>query len=190
MSEKKLIFIVFILVFALISLLFSLKDFAWFFNGRYIKYAFESETPEATIKYDVENSIEIKKIGIIAPLVIPDGSDPTLKTELNNGVVYFPESAIFGQSGQSIILGHSAPLNWPKIKYDWVFNDLSKLEIGDEIVVYFNNQKYTYKVIKNYIISKGEDLIGGNSKNTLVLMSCWPPGKDYKRVAVEAEIVD
>lgn len=190
MSERKFILAAFVFIFVVISLIFSWKDLSWFFNYHYISYAFGDEEPTAQPEAlsNVENSIEIPKIGIKAPLVIPDGKDPTLKNELNQGVAYYPESALPGEKGQTIILGHSAPPDWPKIKYDWVFNDLNKLEPGDEIFVYFNGKKNTYKVSKNYIINRGEELAKNTGKNTLVLMSCWPPGKDFKRMAVEAEL--
>lgn len=186
MGEKKFLFIVFLSVFALFFVFFSWSGISWFFNYHFIEYAFEKEEPKKTVS--IENSLEIKKISISVPLIIPDGTDPTLENELDQGVVYFPQSVLPGESGETIILGHSAPEGWPKIKYDWIFNDLDKLEPGDEIIVYFNNQKYVYKVAKNYIINKGEEIRSdaGDSKSILILMSCWPPGKDLKRLAVEA----
>jgi sortase A len=193
MSEKRFILIAILIVFVLISFVLNWKDLSWFFSYHYITYAFENEKPavKADEIYNIENSIEIEKIGIKAPLIIPNGSDVTLKTELNNGVVLYPQSVLPGEKGETIILGHSAPLNWPKIKYDWVFNDLNKLEIGDEIVVYFNNQKNVYKVTKNNIIERGEETPKSltNSINVLTLMSCWPPGKDSKRIAITAEAI-
>ena len=193
MSEKRFILIAILAVFVLVSFVLNWKDLSWFFSYHYITYAFENEKLESKGEtvYNVENSIEIGKIGIKAPLIIPDGTDPTLKKELNQGVVYYPDSVLPGENGETIILGHSAPSGWPKIKYDWVFNDLNKLEIGDEIVVYFNNQKNVYKVTKNNIIGRGEETSKSltNSTNVLTLMSCWPPGKDSKRIAITAEAV-
>lgn len=190
MSEKQFILISVLVIFILISLFLNIKDLAWFFDYHYINYAFESEKPtvQPETTYNIENSIVIDKIGIKAPLIIPDGSDPTLKTELNEGVVYFPGSALPGEKGETILLGHSAPANWPKIKFDWIFNDLSKLEPGDIITVYFDGKKYEYKVIKNNIIGRGEDTLKDSANNNvLTLMSCWPPGKDSKRIAITAE---
>lgn len=195
MSEKRFILVAILVVFVLISSVLNWKDLSWFFNYHYIAYAFENDEPVTVSQnkdvYNIENSIEIEKIGISAPLIIPNGSDATLKTELNKGVVLYPQSVLPGEKGETIILGHSAPLGWPKIKYDWVFNDLNKLEIGDEIVVYFNGEKNVYKVTENNIIGRGENTPKNltNSTNILTLMSCWPPGKDSKRIAITAEAV-
>ncbi len=111
--------------------------------------------------------------------------------DLDAGVVYYPGSVYPGQQGQIVILGHSAPVGWPKIKHDWVFTDLDKLMPGDTILIDLNNKQYVYTVKQKIIIKKGqeipaEDLTGQN--NMLVLISCWPPGKDYQRIAVTAEL--
>ena len=106
-------------------------------------------------------------------------------------MVHYPGSTLPGIKGQTIILGHSAPLGWPKIRYDWVFTNLAHLDKGDKIFVYFNHKKYTYSVKGKLFLNRGEDLpsrLLTNSENMLVLISCWPPGKDFKRIAVNAEI--
>lgn len=138
-------------------------------------------------------SIEIPKIGISAPLIIgEDDSEKIISEKLNNGAVYYPGTALPGEQGQTVILGHSAPPGWPKIKYDWVFSDINNLVTGDKVMVNFNNKKYIYHVTGQKIIEKGQEIQadGLNGKNNvLTLISCWPPGKNYKRIAVQAELV-
>lgn len=139
------------------------------------------------------NSLEIPGIGLLTDLIIGQSTDiPTLERDLDKGVVYYPGSVLPGQNGQIVVLGHSAPPNWPHIKHDWVFSDINNLKSGDTIVLYFNNRQYTYKVIEKSIIKRGQDvgsfgLTGKN--NVLTIVSCWPPGKDYQRIAVSAELV-
>ena len=69
------------------------------------------------------NSLEIKKIGIYVPLVLINNVDEA-HAALDKGAVYYPTSAVPGTAGQTVILGHSAPPNWPIIKHDWVFSHL------------------------------------------------------------------
>lgn len=139
-------------------------------------------------------SIEIPKIGISAPLIMErDDSAKVISEKLNNGVVHYPGTALPGEQGQTVILGHSAPPNWPKIKYDWVFSDINNLNVGDKITIYFNNKQYVYSVTGQKIIEKGQEIqIDGlnGENNILTLISCWPPGKNYKRIAVQAELVN
>jgi LPXTG-site transpeptidase (sortase) family protein len=146
----------------------------------------EKEKFENEIYYQKEDSIEIEKIKISAPL-ISVGKESEVKKALDRGVVLWPNSARPGENGQTIILGHSAPPNWPKIKYDWVFSNLNLLEKGDEIVIYFKNKKYIYRVEDKFFLNRGQELPKINSeKSILFLISCWPPGKDLRRIAVFA----
>ncbi len=142
---------------------------------------------------DKQNMLEIPKIGITAPIVFPKTTDvDLLGKELDSGVVFYPGSAYPGKTGQMVILGHSAPAGWPQIKYEWVFSKLNELEPKDSIIIHFNNRQYKYTVRKKTIIKKGADIpIDPSSinQNTLTLISCWPPGKNLQRIAVEALIL-
>lgn len=142
------------------------------------------------------DSIKISQISITSPLVfVPEDqldnvSPAALKKYLDRGVLHYPGSALPGERGQVVILGHSAPPNWPKIKYDWVFSELNNLNKGDEIIIYYKNHQYVYSVEKTIFLEKGEELPDfalTKIKHMLVLVSCWPPGKDSRRIAVEAE---
>lgn len=147
----------------------------------------QEEMPRICAPVQKRDEIEIPKLGIRAPLVFSEN----LEQGLNKGVVHYPESNLPGEEGAAIFLGHSAPVGWPKINYDWVFSDIEDLEQGDEIYVVFENCRYTYSVEERMVLEKGQEippsLTGGASK--LVVISCWPPGKDYKRMAVSSSLV-
>ena len=135
-----------------------------------------------------ENKIEIPKIEVVAPVVLAK-NEKEISSQLKKGVVLFPGSAFPGQKGATIILGHSSPPNWPKIMYDWVFTKLGYLQEGDEIFVYYNGKKYKYKVKEKVILKKGQEIPWKDDfENFLILISCWPPGKDIKRMAVKATL--
>jgi len=154
----------------------------------------QGQTP-ATIAYtDKQNTLEIPKISISVPIIFANSADKeSLAKDLDLGVVYYPGSVYPGQTGQAIILGHSAPPGWPQIKHDWVFTDLDKLAVGDTIFIDLNNKQYKYVVTQKNIIKRGADVPSDSSaskNNVLTLVSCWPPGKDYQRIAVQAELSD
>ena len=140
-----------------------------------------------------ENSLEITKLGLEAPLVFAVSTEiKAITQDLKNGVVVYPESSLPGQSGELIVLGHSSPPGWPKIRYDWVFSKLGELEAGDNIVINFAGLRHDYMVINKVFLEKGQALPENNSDNSkqfLYLVTCWPPGKDFKRLVVEAEFV-
>lgn len=210
MRDKRLI--KYFIVFFFIGLfVFNWDGLSWVFNYRFISELAENymtkpntsstdqDKPEIVAKdiknnqnyTEKEDSIEITKIDISAPIVMSKSSDDvTASADLKKGVIHYPESAEPGKPGQVIILGHSAPANWPHINYDWVFSKISELEKGDEIVINYNHQQYIYVVSGSQVLDKGEETptIIDNTKSNLLLLSCWPPGKNYKRIGVMAEI--
>lgn len=147
----------------------------------------------ATVYTEKQNTLEVPKLSLSVPIIFSTTTEKApIAEDLNLGVVYYPGSVYPGQVGQIVILGHSAPPGWPKIKHDWVFTDLEKLEVGDAIMIDLNNRQYTYLVKSKTIIQRGADVPDDGSsanKNILTLISCWPPGKDYQRIAVQAELV-
>lgn len=149
--------------------------------------------PESEFEYtDKPDSIEIPKFELVAPLLISETTiDNDLQELLKKGVVFYPDSVLPGKEGVTVILGHSAPSGWSKINYDWVFTRLNELRSGDEIFIYLNNRKYHYLVIEKLFLKKGDEIpesdISG-AASILTLLSCWPPGIDYKRIAVQAEL--
>lgn len=136
--------------------------------------------------------IMIPEINITAPLVTPaPGTDAVkLKKMLDDGAVIYPDSAPFGGVGQTIVLGHSAPPGWPEIKHDTIFSRIAELSFGSKIVAVHDDKTYTYSAVENRIIEKGGDIPKlARTDNVLVLVTCWPPGRDLKRMVVQADLV-
>ena len=155
-----------------------------------------NSTPQ-TIDYkstftEKQKTLEIPKLGLQLPIVFPKTTDNKIVTKsLDSGVVYYPGSVLPAEKGQIVILGHSSPEGWPKIKYDWAFDDLDELSPGDYILIHLDNRQYKYRVRETVVINKGDDLPKSSAlknSNTLVLVTCWPPGKDSKRMVVIAEL--
>lgn len=138
-------------------------------------------------RYDV---ITIPKIGISAPIITAKTTDnKVIHGLLDSGVVLYPGSTPFGRDGQTVLLGHSAPTGWPKIKYDWVFSRINELKSGDMVVITYNDETRYYKIAKTRIVTPQEGVPDATVEgNSLMMVSCWPPGKDLKRIVVEAEI--
>lgn len=218
-SKQKELIGIFIFLFIFSFIVINWNDVSWLFNYREISglvYDFfnpyqESDalvagnqksiplanaTQATTQNYPYTqkpNSLEIPSLGVDTPIVISQSTDKFLVAQdLDKGAVYYPGSVLPGQAGQIVILGHSAPPNWPHIKHDYIFSDIGNLKQGDQIMFYFNNREYTYTVRERKIIMPGQDIspnaIPSNS-NILTLISCWPPGKNYQRIAVSAELM-
>jgi LPXTG-site transpeptidase (sortase) family protein len=200
-KENKILFKYFVFAFLATALIVNWQGISWLFNDKvisgFISGIFDSKSiasegiqPENHEMLSQDNRLEIPKIGISVPLIVlPKATQKDLPGLLDQGAVYYPGSSLPGQTGETVILGHSAPLQWPQIKHDWIFSRISELNRGDEISVYYNGQKYVFYVSGKFFLDRGEELPATltNSKNVVVLISCWPPGKDIKRIAVTAE---
>jgi len=220
-KEQKKILKVFIMIYMISFTVVNWNDISWIFNYRAVsgllydfftpyqsvssysipnifinnsaEYTATNNEQKIEYPYSVKtNTLEIPSIGISTPVILPqDSSIKAITKDLDKGAVYYPGSVLPGQTGQIVVLGHSAPPNWPKIKYDWIFSDLNNLKFGDSIHLYIDNREYTYYVREKKIIEKGQEitptpLVDGG--NTLVLVSCWPPGKNFQRMTVQAEL--
>lgn len=195
----------FVAIFTISLVIFNWNEISWIFNYQALSEVFSagfmnkgevaatgaSNPSQVTDYKNNTGSIEISKIGISAPIVFPLSSEPVdLNGGLKKGVIHYPGSSLPGSDGQAIILGHSAPEGWPKLNYDWVFSDLSKLETGDNISVTLNGEIYNYTVTGKVILEKGEELPEHSGAKSLVLLSCWPPGKNYKRIGIISELAN
>ncbi|PJB09082.1 hypothetical protein CO122_00045 [bacterium (Candidatus Gribaldobacteria) CG_4_9_14_3_um_filter_33_9] len=190
-KQLKYFIFIFVAIFIVNFLVVNWKDFYWIFNQKAVFPLLVNSVAKLENNQELENTIEIPSLGIEAPIIFPKTNTiDEIESSLKKGVVHFPLSVLPGENGMTVIVGHSAPPNWPKINYDGVFSRLNDLKNGDEIFVWFNNHKYIYKVKEKYILKRGESISDEsmNSKSILALVSCWPPGKDYQRMLVRAEL--
>jgi len=143
--------------------------------------------------------IRILEINLEAPLIVPkNNSLKEIEKSLKNGAVLYSDIQADDQNPLKdkkplIILGHSAPLNWPKAgNYDWIFSNLNNLTKGDNLTLFLNNKKIFYKVEGKEIVEKGKDLSlflkKDHKKTDLILISCWPPGKNSQRIVIFATL--
>jgi len=114
-----------------------------------------------------------------------------LMKELEEWVVRYPGSTKPGKDWNTFIFGHSSNYPWIKWNYNDVFANLNKLEKGEEIIVYYEQEKYTYKVKEKKVITPGQtDILKRNkNKDEITLMTCWPLWTTLNRLIVIWEIV-
>ncbi|PIP23306.1 MAG: hypothetical protein COX90_00390 [Candidatus Nealsonbacteria bacterium CG_4_10_14_0_2_um_filter_38_17] len=206
----------FVFLFLVNFVVINWNDFDWVFNYKFLGRGLASivdspkksvvqadfnpsessptPTPEQGNSFDFytkqQNTIAIPKIEIVAPIVVArEDTENGFQDALKKGVLIYPDSVVPGENGIITILGHSASPDWPKIYYDWVFSRLNELELGDEIYIISSNNRYVYKVKQKIFIEKGEEPSEDSltsSESVLYLISCWPPGRNIRRIAVQA----
>ncbi len=194
--------VVFVLIFSFLNSRFILANFEfWLLTGsskpNISLLPSSTPVPSQTRTHPLPDKAQlvIDKLGVSAPIVFGVSNKSTdIYNNLEKGVVHYSDTPKPGANGVSIILGHSSAYPWYKGSYGAVFALLGKLSPGDKFYIrYEDGQTFTF-VIKQAVVftpfREDERLIGieKNSKTSLVLISCWPVGTNYKRIAIEAEL--
>ncbi|MCL5090464.1 MAG: class E sortase [Patescibacteria group bacterium] len=147
----------------------------------------------AQYKVTTDFSLVIPKISA-ASKVIPNvnpSDEKEYKELLKNGVGHAQGTKFPGEGGNIYLFSHStnSPLN--VTRYNAVFYMLKELTSGDEVIIFYNEKKYTYKVVDHFITTADDVrwLTEQTSEERLVLQTCWPPGTSWKRLIVLAKPV-
>ena len=144
------------------------------------------------IPSDTDFSILIPKIGATAkifPNVNPSDPNQFLPI-LMQGVAHAAGTVFPGMNGNIYLFAHSTDNFWDVGRYNAVFYLLKDLVKGDEVVIFYKNQRYNYVVQKTEIVdpSNVSYLVDSQkqSKQQLILQTCWPPGTTFQRLLVFA----
>jgi LPXTG-site transpeptidase (sortase) family protein len=123
----------------------------------------------------------------------------TNSTDLSpeNYVGHYAGSALPGEIGNAFLYGHSVlPMFYNPKSYKTIFSTLNTLEVGDDFVLSYNNNKLRYKVEMAYVLSPEDVNPTENVKpaylneSTVTLMTCVPPGTKAKRLLVVGTLID
>ena len=148
-----------------------------------------------------ENRIIIPRLGKNIPLVDVEHDagakfgemQDVFMEELKKGVVRYPGTAQPGEVGNTFIFGHSSNYPWVQSEYNDVFALIDTLVDGDEIIVYYNQQKYTYRITDRATVRPGDTRVlsaRDPTKKELSIMTCWPIGTTLERYIIFAELVE
>ncbi|MGE5042259.1 MAG: sortase [Candidatus Levyibacteriota bacterium] len=137
-------------------------------------------------------SVVIPKIGAnekVTPNVDPSNGDVYLEV-LRHTVAHAKGTALPGMNGTTYLFAHSADNFWDVGRYNAVFYLLKDLDVNDDVVVFFENKRFNYKVYDKKIVDPTE--VNYMSANLglgerLILQTCWPPGTSWKRLLIFAK---
>lgn len=135
--------------------------------------------------------LSIPSIGVEAPIVFePSFEEPKVQVALRDGVVHYGDTPNPGQAGNMVILGHSSGQPWAKGNYKFVFTLLEKVTVGQNIVVDYQETRYTYRVTQSYVVSPADTTpLAATDKPSLTLITCTPVGTSTNRLIVKAELI-
>jgi LPXTG-site transpeptidase (sortase) family protein len=158
---------------------------------RFVSVKNSSQEKEEIIPVDEDFALVIPKININAK-VFPkvDASNPKEYLPLlAKGVAQAKGSANPGEEGNVFIFAHSTDTSLNASRYNAVFYLLNKMEKDDEVIVYYQQEKYLYQVLEKKIIRPEElnDYLKTLKGKTLTLQTCYPPGTTINRLLVIAK---
>lgn len=184
------------LFFIIVASVIFLSTFAPVFKAE-INYQLTKKKIETTggelvesIPVDPNFSIIIPKINANTKVIknVNPFNSKIYQPALTQGVAHAKNTSTPDQSGNTFIFAHSAG-NWYQAnQFNAVFYLLNKLKIGDEIIVFYQSQKYTYSVKETKLVNSNElnYLSTKTNQKQLTLMTCWPPGTTLNRLIVIA----
>ncbi len=160
--------------------------------------ALPTPAPEPTFLPSIPTWLEIPSIALDAPIIpaeskeIRIGSDyyEQWKAPDEFAVGWHTTSALLGQVGNTVLNGHHN-INGK------VFENLYKVEPGQEVIVYGGNIKYTYIVVNVMILPERNVDMATRMENArwilpsiderLTLITCWPAESNTHRLIVVAQ---
>lgn len=162
-------------------------------KGSLSKSASEKQNIEVLVPTDAEFGIVIPKIAAnstVLPNISVNDKEAYLDA-LQHGVAHAEGTAFPGEGGHIFMFAHSTDYVWNVGTYNAVFYLLYKLEVGDEVNLFYMGQRYVYKVTGKEIVNPDEVeyLTRKTDREFLTLQTCWPPGTTLKRQLIFAERV-
>lgn len=148
-------------------------------------------TPEPEpepVRYDPK--ITVEKINLDAPIIWQVDS-PEIISQLANGVVHYKNSALPGQIGNVVLVGHSSDLPWRPGGYKTVFALLDRLTAGDQIKIAYETNIYTYTLVESKVVKPSNvEVILPTDQPTLTLITCFPVGTVRSRLVLSAKLTE
>lgn len=125
--------------------------------------------------------IEISNISLYTGVIMSNSS----YTTMNRNVSVYPTSDMPNkENGNFILFAHSGN---SRSSY---FRNIHKLRNNDEIYIYYNNEKYTYRIIEKYEVSMYDNTPLNRMKDrTIITLITCKLGNDKYRTIVVGEMV-
>jgi LPXTG-site transpeptidase (sortase) family protein len=134
------------------------------------------------------NALKIRKAKVTTD-VMSDNRDIYMPV-LASSLAHYEGSAYPGQQGNTIIYGHSLlPAFYNPENYLAIFSKLDELNAGDQILVSWGQDTYSYKVRGMSVVAPNDTrVLRYNDGRTLTLLTCVPPGLTTERLLVFADM--
>lgn len=138
-----------------------------------------TEQVEASSDYSGANKLVIPRIFVDQPVL----EGPNIYTA-NKGIWRLPSSSTPDQGGNTVLIGHRFLYSHNQA----VFYNLDKMQVGDKLAVFWNEQKYVYQVSEVKTVSPEQtDIEAPTEDARLTLYTCTPLWTSKDRLVVVAK---
>ena len=147
------------------------------------------------------NRLIIPKFDVNDPIIISQDTNmndfiyKNYNEDLKKGVVKYPTTPAPGESGNTLIFGHTSQ-EWRKHnQFGMAFAHIAQIEKWDTIQVVWNGNLYEYKVVDiqvqypDHVHDTYDQYAAKTEHNYLTLMGCYPIGTSKQRMLIIAEQV-
>lgn len=135
-----------------------------------------------------EPLVIIPKINVSAPVVydVKTFDEQAVQKGLERGVVHYGNTALPGQLGNNVIVGHSSNNWWASGEYKFAFVLLDKLEVGDTFILNYNSKRYIYEVTNKKVVDPKDTSVLSQSTTVPIttLITCTPAGTSLNRLII------
>lgn len=139
-----------------------------------------------------EPRLIIPKINVDAPVVygMVSTAEPEVQKALESGILHYGNTALPGQKGNTVLVGHSSNNVWAEGDYKFVFALLEKLEVGDKFFAHKDSKRYTYQVSSKKVVSPSDvSVLNPTDTPVITLITCTPVGTNWNRLIIKADQV-
>lgn len=143
---------------------------------------------DPSTKVGKDSKLIIPKISVEIPVIysIKTYDEDTIQAGLERGAVHYGSTALPGQIGNNVIVGHSASNFFNRGDYKYAFVLLNHLEKNDTFILHYKGTRYVYKVTKKQIVQPNDfSLIQPTSKPVTTLITCYPTGTSKQRLVIQ-----
>lgn len=135
-------------------------------------------------------NLQIPTIDVNAPVIYDETSfnESKVQLALRRGVVHYGTTALPGQAGNVVILGHSSGQLWAPGDYKFVFTLLDKVKDNDRIILDYKGTRYIYKVTGREVVEPNDlTVTQPSAEPKLTLITCTPVGTSKNRLVITAK---
>lgn len=153
-----------------------------------LQYRNNVAAPLAPISNDFE--IVIPSLGISSKIIenVNAWNKQEYLPALEHGVAHASGSATPNQNGSMFLFAHSSDVPWRMTRTNTAFFRLNRIKIGQEVVVDYQNTRYTYIVNEIKEVWPNEvEAVTQAQGDQLILQTCTPVGTSLKRLLVFAK---